>query len=33
MARIQAEDLFEVKVDIIRKMAGLHPSGDDEELV
>jgi len=28
MARIQAEDLFEVKVDIIRKMAGLHPSGD-----
>jgi len=28
MAQIQAEDLFEVKVDIIRKMAGLHPSGD-----
>lgn len=28
MARIQAEDLFEVKVDIIRKMTGLHPSGD-----
>lgn len=28
MARIQAEDLFEVKVDIIRKMAGLHPRGD-----
>nr|AOT98968.1 hypothetical protein [Oryza rufipogon] len=28
MARMQAEDLFEVKVDIIRKMAGLHPSGD-----
>jgi hypothetical protein len=28
MSRIQAEDLFEVKVDIIRKMAGLHPSGD-----
>jgi len=28
MARIQAEDLFEVKVDIIRVMAGLDPSGD-----
>lgn len=28
LARINAEDLFEVKVDIIREMAGLHPSGD-----
>ena len=28
MSRIQAEDLFELKVQIIRKMAGLHPSGD-----
>nr|AOT98974.1 transmembrane protein [Oryza rufipogon]BAN67533.1 hypothetical protein [Oryza rufipogon] len=28
MSRIQAEDLFELKVEIIRKMAGLHPSGD-----
>ena len=28
LARIQAEDLFEVKVDIIRVMAGLNPSGD-----
>lgn len=28
MARIQAEDLFEVKVDIIQRMAGLHPRGD-----
>ncbi|KAI5385427.1 hypothetical protein KIW84_072142 [Lathyrus oleraceus] len=28
MARIQAEDLFEVKVDICQVMAGLHPGGD-----
>lgn len=28
MARIEAEDLFEVKVDICQVMAGLHPSGD-----
>lgn len=28
MARIEAEDLFEVKADICRVMAGLHPSGD-----
>lgn len=28
LAQIDAEDLFEVKVDIIQKMAGLHPSGD-----
>nr|QMQ98049.1 ATP synthase subunit 1 [Solanum torvum] len=28
MARIDAEDLFEAKVDIIRVMAGLHPDGD-----
>jgi hypothetical protein len=28
MARIQAEDLFEVKVEIIRLMAGLDPTGD-----
>lgn len=28
MARIQAEDLFEVKADIIRVMAGLDPTGD-----
>nr|AOT98978.1 hypothetical protein [Oryza rufipogon]ATA66825.1 hypothetical protein [Oryza sativa Indica Group] len=28
MSRIQAEDLFELKVQIIRKMATLHPSGD-----
>lgn len=27
-ARFEAQDLFEVKVDIIREMAGLHPSGD-----
>lgn len=28
MARIQAEDLFEVKVQIIKIMAGLDPTGD-----
>ena len=28
MARIEAEDLFEVKADICQVMAGLHPSGD-----
>lgn len=28
MARIQAQDLFEVKVEIIRAMAVLHPRGD-----
>ena len=28
MARIQAEDLFEVKVEIIKLMAGLDPTGD-----
>lgn len=28
LARIQAEDLFEVKVEIIRVMAGLDPTGD-----
>nr|AAB97304.1 orf 143 [Vicia faba] len=28
IARIQAEDLFEVKVDICQVMAGLHPGGD-----
>ncbi|VFQ93872.1 unnamed protein product [Cuscuta campestris] len=28
MARIDAEDLFEAKVDICRVMAGLHPDGD-----
>ncbi|RWR97818.1 hypothetical protein CKAN_02727700 [Cinnamomum micranthum f. kanehirae] len=28
MARIQAEDLFEVKVEIIKLMAGLDPMGD-----
>lgn len=28
MARIEAEDLFEVKVEIIRLMAGLDPTGD-----
>lgn len=27
-ARIQAEDLFEVKVEIIKIMAGLDPTGD-----
>ena len=28
MARIHAQDLFEVKVDIIHQMAGLDPTGD-----
>lgn len=28
MARIQAEDLFEVKAEIIRRMAVLDPTGD-----
>lgn len=28
MAQIQAKDLFEVKVDILRVMAGLDLSGD-----
>ncbi|KAG4909416.1 hypothetical protein JHK87_055532 [Glycine soja] len=28
IAQIQAKDLFEVKVDILRVMAGLDPSGD-----
>ncbi|MBA0873937.1 hypothetical protein Goshw_009501 [Gossypium schwendimanii] len=28
MARIQAEDLFEVKVEIIQQMADLDPTGD-----
>lgn len=28
MARIQAEDLFEVKVEILKLMAGLDPTGD-----
>ena len=28
LARIQAEDLFEVKVEIIKVMAGLDPTGD-----
>lgn len=28
MARIQAEDLFEVKVEVIRLMLGLDPTGD-----
>ncbi|CAH1452046.1 unnamed protein product [Lactuca virosa] len=28
LARINADDLFEVKVDIIREMAGMQPSGD-----
>ncbi|KAI5666712.1 hypothetical protein M9H77_16565 [Catharanthus roseus] len=28
MAQIQAEDLFEVKVEIIKLMAGLDPTGD-----
>lgn len=28
MTRIQAEDLFEVKVEIIKLMAGLDPTGD-----
>ncbi len=28
LARIQAEDLFEVKVEIIQLMAGLDPTGD-----
>ena len=28
MMRIQAEDLFEVKVEIIQIMAGLDPTGD-----
>lgn len=28
MARIQAEDLFEVKAEIIKLMAGLDPTGD-----
>ena len=28
LARIQAEDLFEVKVEIVRVMSGLHPEGD-----
>ncbi|KAG4141060.1 hypothetical protein ERO13_D06G053851v2 [Gossypium hirsutum] len=28
MARIQAEDLFEVKVEIIKLMAVLNPTGD-----
>ncbi|PNT74554.1 hypothetical protein BRADI_1g17532v3, partial [Brachypodium distachyon] len=28
MTRIQVEDLFEVKVEIIRKMLGLHRRGD-----
>ncbi|MBA0632467.1 hypothetical protein Godav_001197 [Gossypium davidsonii] len=28
MARIQAEDLFEVKVEIIQQMADLDPMGD-----
>ena len=28
LARIQAQDLFEVKADIIRHMSVLHPSGD-----
>lgn len=27
-ARIDAEDLFEVKVEIVRAMSGLHPEGD-----
>lgn len=28
LARIRAEDLFEVKVDIIRRMTSLDPEGD-----
>jgi hypothetical protein len=27
-AKIDAEDLFEIKVDIVRSMSGLHPEGD-----